>query len=271
VHEALSPLSAPDSTLLFEWTLRDAVTDVTARLYGLDGVFHFWAGDAGWYRIDPVARVIELSKSQDDVRREQRLWSVPTALCFMDRGDIGLHAAAVEVSGAAIMLAAPGRYGKTTLALAFHRMGHRLLTEDTACCRSGSPPVLLPGPTSVRLRPDIFDGNAPAGTRLVSVRNDRVHLVLDSGRAGDGFPVPLKALVFLREPAERVLLEPVKAAQALPDLWTLNFHLPNEAARGRSFSQLAQLASRISIWNLRRPLSLTSLDEVVSRIVDTCS
>ena len=83
---------------------------------------------------------------------------------------------------------------------------------------------------------------------MVSVTNDRVHLVLDSDRAGDGRPVPLKALVFLREPAERILLEPVKAAQALPDLWTLNFRLQSEADRSRSFSQLAQLASSISIW-----------------------
>jgi hypothetical protein len=270
VRETSEPITAPDSALLTEWTLRDPVGDVTARLYGLDGVFHFWTGDAGWYRVDPATRLIEMSQYQDEIRQEQRLWGVPTVLCFLERGDFGLHAAAVEIAGNAVIHAAPGRHGKTTLALAFHRMGHRLLTEDTTCCRLAPGPFLLPGPTSVRLRPDTFDGEAPPATKIVSVRNDRIHLVLDSDRAGDSLPVPIKALVFLRQPAEQIRLEPVKAGQALPDLWALNFHLQNTAARSTSFSQLAQLAGAISIWNLHRPLSLTNLDEVVARIVETC-
>jgi hypothetical protein len=204
------------------------------------------------------------------VRREQRLWGVPTMLCFMERGDFGLHAAAVEVAGAAILLAAPGRFGKTTLALAFHARGYRLLTEDTACCRMAAGPLLLPGPTSVRLRPDIFHGEAPTGTRVLSVGHDRIHLVLKADRAGDSLPVPIKALVFLRGSADHIRLERVKGGEALRDLWALNFHLQNTIARSRSFSQLAQLAGSLSVWNLHRPLSLMNLDEVVSRIVETC-
>jgi len=259
------PARAP----LFEWTLRDIV-DVAARLYDVDGVYLFWTDDVGWFRIDPAARQIEIPTCEDEIRREQRLWSLPAVLCFMKRGDVGLHAAAVEAGGGAIILAAPGRYGKTTLALAFHRMGHRLLTEDTTCLRLDSSPLLLPGPTSVRLRPDMFEGKAPSGTNVVSARNDRIHLVLDSDRAGDANPVPLKALVFLREPADRIRLERVKAPEALPDLWTLSFHFQSESGRRRSFGQLAQLAANISIWNLHRPLSTANLNEVVARIVETC-
>jgi hypothetical protein len=270
VSETAKPITAAEDTLLVEWTLRDPVGDVTARLYGVDGIFHFWTNDAAWYRIDPVARVIEMSECRDEIRREQRLWGVPAVLCFMERGDFGLHAAAVEVDGGAILLAAPGRYGKTTLALAFHRMGHRLLTEDTTCCRLTPDPFLLPGPTSVRLRPDLFSGESPIGTHIVSVTRDRIHLVLDSDRAGSSLPVPLKALVFLRESPEDIVLEPLRASTALPDLWALNFRLQNTIARSRSFSQLAQLASAVSLWNLRRPLAVTNLDEVVSRIVETC-
>jgi hypothetical protein len=270
IREAPTPITAPESPLIAEWVLRDAVGDVTTRLYGLNGIYHFWTNDAGWFRIDPAARVVEISDHANEVRREQRLWGVPAVLCFMERGDFGLHAAAVEVAGAAILLAAPGRHGKTTLALAFHARGYRLLTEDTACCRLASGPLLLPGPTSVRLRPDIFRGEAPTGTRVLSVGNDRIHLVLDSDRAGDSLPVPIKALVFLRDPAEHIFLERVKAGQALRDLWALSFHLQNTIARSRSFSQLAQLAGSISVWNLHRPLSLMNLDEVVSRIVETC-
>jgi hypothetical protein len=270
IREASEGITAPASTLLAEWVLPDAAGDVTTRLYGRNGIFQYWTNDAGWFRVDPAARVIEVSQQENEVRREQRLWGIPTVLCFMERGDFALHAAAVEVGGSAILLAAPGRHGKTTLAVAFHARGYRLLTEDTTCCRLASEPLLVPGPTSVRLRPDIFHGEAPTGTTVVSVRNDRVHLVLDSDRAGDSFPVPIKALIFLRGPAEQIRLEHVETSQALRDLWTLNFHLHNTIGRRQSFTQLAQLGASISIWNLHRPLSLTNLDEVVSRIVDTC-
>jgi len=263
-------LDPVDARLLFEWTLRDSSANVTAKLYEGNGVFHFWTSDAGWYRIDPRARRIEMSAHEDEIRCEQRLWGIPTALCVKDRGDLVLHAAAVEVDGSAIVLAAPGRFGKTTLALAFHRQGHRLLTEDTACFRPSPAPVLFPGPTCVRLRPDMFNGEAPPGTTVAAVRADRIHLALDVDRRGDGGPVPIRAVVFLRESADGVRIEPVSGSEALPDLWTLTFRFQTDTERRRSFVQLAQLAATVPIWNLYRPLNVATLNEVVSRTVNAC-
>jgi hypothetical protein len=264
-------IAAEAATLLYEWTLPDRDGAVNARLYRADGRFHFWTSDAGWFRIDPAARRIEMGEHDDEIRREQRLWGIPTVLCAKDRGDFALHAAAVEVDGAAVMLAAPGRFGKTTLALAFHRRGYRLLTEDTACCRLTTEPLLFPGPACIRLRPDIFTGRAPAGTSVTAVRTDRIHLTIDADRKGDGRPVPIKALVFLREAADRVHLEPVKKSEALPDLWTLTFRIQTDAERRRAFQDLAELATVVPAWNLYRPLQLESLDEVVTHLVETCT
>jgi hypothetical protein len=271
ITELAGPFETPgQETLLFEWTLRDPSADVTARLYGSDGIFQFWTSDAGWYRIDPAARKIEVSEHDDEIRREQRLWGIPAALCYMARGDFALHAAAVEVEGKAIVLAAPGRFGKTTLALAFHRRGYRLLTEDTTCCSLSPNPYVLPGPTSIRVRPDMFHGEAPSGTRVVSVKSDRIHLELDSDRIGNGQGVPIQALVFLRESSDKTYLERLKTSVAIPDLWTLNFRFQSDAQRSRSFSQLARLAGGISVWNLYRPMDVASLDAVVLRLVETC-
>lgn len=270
VVRSATSLEPVDGTLLFEWTLRDPTADVTARLYDANGLFHFWTSDAGWYRIDPLARRIEMSEYSDEIRREQRLWGVPTGLCIKARGDLVLHAAAVEVDGAAIVLAAPGRFGKTTLALAFHREGYRLLTEDTACCSLTPEPVLFPGPTCVRLRPDMFTGQAPPGTTIAAVRSDRIHLTLEPDRKGDGRPVPIRALVFLRESSGEIFVERVNRAEALPDLWTLIFRFQTDAERRRSFSLLAHLAATVPIWNLHRPLDVMKLDEVVSRLVNAC-
>ena len=271
VRQPPESLAAPENTLIAEWVLRDPPHDVVTRLYRDGTKFHYWTNDAGWFRIDPRAARIDISAGENPVRREQRLWGIPSILCFMERGDFGLHAAAVEVGGGAILLAAPGRHGKTTLAVAFHERGYRLLSEDTTCCRVASrEPCVLPGPTSVRLRPDMFNGNAPCGTHVVAVRNDRVHLVLDSERAGTSVPVPIKALVFLREATDRISLEALDGSAAVRDLWALNFHLPDGHERSRAFVQLAQLAKSITIWNVYRPLSMSNMDAVVARIVETC-
>ena len=270
IIETDEPIAAEESTLLYEWTLRDQDRSVNARLFGAEGLFQFWTSDAGWYRIDPTARRIEMGQHDDDIRREQRLWGIPAVLCAKDRGDFAVHAAAVEVDGSAILLAAPGRFGKTTLALAFHRRGYRLLTEDTACCSLSAGPLLFPGPACIRLRPDMFDGQAPAGTTVAAVRRDRIHLALDSDRKGDGRPVPIKALLFLREAGNGTYLEPVKKSEALPDLWALTFRFQTDAERRRVFQDLARLATIVPVWNLHRPLQLDALDDVVTLVAENC-
>jgi hypothetical protein len=269
VRRTAASLEAGDDPPLFTWTLRDPAATVNARLYGREGIFRFWASDAGWYRIDPGTFTIEMSDHPDDIRREQRLWGIPTMVCARHRGDLVLHAAAVEIKGGAVLLAAPGRFGKTTLALALHRCGHRLLTEDTACCTSNAVPSLYPGPTSIRLRPDMFDGVAPQGTTITAVRDDRIHLALDSQRAGNGRPVPIRALVFLRESNDRVFLERVKSGEALPDLWTLSLRFRGVDEHRRAFGQLGHFGAVVPIWNLHRPLRWDTLDEVVARLVET--
>jgi hypothetical protein len=266
---SVSPVSLEPqhATLLFEWSLREKTEDVTARLFQDGAVFYFWTGDAGWYRIDPAAGTIEMSEHTDEIRREQRLWGLPSALCVKHRGGLALHAAAVEVDRGAIILAAPGRFGKTTLALAFHRHGHRLLTEDTTCCSLTPEPVVFPGPTSIRLRPDMFTGEPPPGTTLAAIRPDRIHLALDSQRRGNGRPVPIRAIVFLRESSSEVNVRPVPGTEALKDLWALTFRFHTEGERRDAFRQLARLASAVPIWNLFRPMQVETLEAVVSHLV----
>jgi hypothetical protein len=121
---------------------------------------------------------------------------------------------------------------------------------------------------SIRLRPDTFGGEAPAGTTIADVRSDRVHLTLNPDRTGDGRPVPVKAVVFLREAPDDIRLHPVKRSEALPDLWTLSFRFQTDVERRRAFSQLAKLAASVPVWNLYRPMRLDRLDDVVERLVD---
>jgi hypothetical protein len=268
---------APNSELqqegqpLFEWKLRDNTGDITARLYRSGNTYHFWTGDAGWYRIDPINRMITIPKEGDEVRRELRLWGVPTMLCFVELGDVPLHASAVEIPGGAVLFAAPGRFGKTTLALAFHTRGYRVLSEDLSCCRLTPELALLPGPATLRVRPDMFEGQVPQGTDLVSIRTDRVVLALDSNRSGDCKPVPIRSIVFLRESSDdQIRLERVESVRSLPDLWALSFRPKGDTALAHSFRRLSTLATGAAVWNLHRPLRVDTLNDVIDRIVSVC-
>src|SRR5207245_8966828 len=118
-------------------------------------------------------------------------------LSCMHRRDRPPQAAAVEIESRAVVIAAPGRHGKTTLALAFQRHGYRVLTEDLACCSVASVPRLLPGPPLLRVRPDVYYGHPTAGTHMVEARRNRVYLGGNDDRKGDGAPVPLPAAGFL--------------------------------------------------------------------------
>ncbi len=266
---AREPRRRPDGPPIAWWAMAGVETgqEVDRALYRLDHGFEFWVKDIGVYYIDAARGRIEIPEGGNEIVREQRLWGIPTTLCFMERGDLALHAAAVDVDGSAVLLAAPGRHGKTTLALAFHLQGYRVLSEDLACCRVRPSLELLPGPAILRVRSDVYAGHPPSGTHVVLTRSDRVYLGLDDDRKGSSAPVPIAAVVFLRESLHDTTIERVAPPVALADLWALSFRLRTSESQARSFQQLSRLAGEVPMWNLYRPLHMDNLEPTVARIV----
>ena len=242
-----------------------------ATLHDDGGRFKFWVKGTGWYLIDPHVPEIKVPRGADPVWREERAWGFPAALCFIARGDLPIHAAAVDVGGRALLFAAPGRFGKTTLAAAFLRRGYRLLSEDISCCRLGDPAVVIPGPAMLRVRHDAYEHLDLASTTVVASDDDRVHLALEDGVRGDGEPVPLAGILLLRKGDGPTTVERVTPTDALQDLWALSFKLPTDDDRARSFAGVTQVADRVPIWNLQRRLRYDELDRVIDLVIDTCS
>jgi hypothetical protein len=240
-----------------------------ARIFTEGDRFRLWTDQDGWFEIDPGSRVVTVPREAEAIRREERVWGYPAMLLFLARGDLPIHASAVEVAGDALMFAAPGQHGKTTLATAFHAAGHRLLCDDISCCRVGEPPTVIPGPAVTRIRRDAYERLEIPEVHVTLDEPERVHLAIDDGRRGDGDAVPLRGIVLLRA-SEDLGFERVPAERALPDLWTLIFKLPRDEERARCFQATAALASSVPIWNLHRPLVFDSLPHVVDRIIDTC-
>jgi hypothetical protein len=232
--------------------------------------FWLWVDGGGWFGIDPEYPAIQVPSGVDELRREERLWSIPSLLCFVRRGDLPLHGAAVEVDGRALLLCGPSRAGKTTLAAAFLSAGHRVLSEDLGCCRLSSSPAVLPGPAMLRVRPDVYGRFAFPGTTVVGRDDERVHLALEGDLRGDGGPVPLQAVVLLRE-ADYLRTEQVRPQEALRDLWAVSLKLPEAKDRTRCFHGLIQLTASVPIWNLYRPLTYRGLPSVVQHLAGLCS
>jgi hypothetical protein len=250
--------------LLGEWPLQGTAYPAHARLFRVPCGYEYETSDAGRFRIDLDSGRIEVPRDGDLLLREQRLHGLPMILSFVARGDISLHAAAVEVASGAVMLAAPSRHGKSTLALAFQRAGHRVLSEDLICCRPTTCEA-VPGPALLRIRPDVHSDDLPEGLFIAARREDRVFVGFDPAHAGSSAPVPVRAIVFLRE-STTLSVEPADPVTVLKDLWLLNFRTGTEVSRADAFRNLSALAGSVPSWNLNRPMTLESLTDTVDLI-----
>ncbi len=268
IHEGPTTYEDPDpSRLIVEWR-PTPLRPLRAKLYELGGVYRLWIDGGGWYEIRPGQGEIVVPSQVDPLRREERLWGLPSALCFLARGDRSLHAAAVEVEGGVVLLAGPSRHGKTTLAAGFLAGGFRLLAEDLSCYRMGESPVLYPGPAMLRIRRDVADQITLSGVHQVASDEDRAHLSLADEWRGTSDPLPIKAIVFLKDDAHRIELTPVEGTMALPDLWLLSLHLPNDDDRAVAFESISALADAVPIFDLIRPTTISALPDVVGAVVE---
>lgn len=260
----------PDAPPLLAWAPRPE-HPFHARLWARAHGYDVWVEGMGTYRVEPGEARVVVPRDAEPVRREERLWGIPAALCFTARGDLPLHAAVVEVEGRAIVFTAPGMFGKTTLAAAFLHRGHRVLAEDLACIRVAGGPVVFPGPAVLRVRPDVFSlFGAIEGTRAVADDPERVHLALEEHLRGTADPVPIAAVVLLRRSASEVRLDRADATSLLADLWTVSFNLPTDEDRTRCFAGIVDLVDTVPTYTLDRPLSFASLDRVVDEVIERC-
>ena len=266
VVAAAGPTERPPVEPLGDWALHGTTYPARATLYRVPQGYEYWTTDAGRFLIDLEQGRIEVPADGDEILREQRLHGMPMLLSFAHRGDFSLHAAAVQVGSGAVVLAAPSRFGKTTLAFAFHERGHRLLSEDLVCCRPSSMTV-VPGPALARLRPDVWTGAPPPGMRVIAERPDRIFVAPVAGGRGSSEPLPLRGVVFLRE-SDELRIEAAPSRDAVKDLWHLGFRLPTDVARAESFRQLTELAGSVPLWNVWRPIRLEALAATVDLIID---
>jgi hypothetical protein len=259
----------PRGEEIVRWLPRDG-HPFHGRLLRLAAGYAFWASDAGWFVIDPSIPSIAMDGAvagdpSVPLIRELRLFGVPTSICAIEQGDVALHASGVEIGGEAVLFAGPTMYGKTTLAAALSARGHRLLCEDTARCALAPEPAVFPGPAVVRLRADVAARLHVPNATGRRMPDGRVPLIYDIERRGTGAPVRLRAIVLLR-PGPDVQLSVVPGHQAARDLFAITFRLPLAEQRSAAFARVVDIVAKVPVLDLRRPLTLESIDEVAREI-----
>jgi len=142
-------------------------------------------------------RIVVDSRDDDAELLEHRIASSAICTLLALRGDLVLHAAAVEVDGQAVLFCGPTPRGKSTLARVLGESGCRILGEDgIAVVLDEDGPVAFPGARGVRVR----GGNSGDGT----------HTDLVADPNSEPPPCPVGAVVLLGERGDALEIEPLE-------------------------------------------------------------
>jgi hypothetical protein len=201
-------------------------------------------------------RITVNSTDEDAELLEHRLSSSAVCTLLAMRGDLALHAAAVEAGGRAIVFCGPSLRGKSTLARALGEGDCRLLGEDGIAIELGADgPVAYPGARGVRVRDRDGDGR------------QRTVLLEDPGD-GEAAPCPVATVVLLGERGAGFEAEPLEPARALTLLTPNLIHSGGRASIGGAFQRLAALLGTVPALQVSLPDDLDALPEACQRFLD---
>jgi hypothetical protein len=191
------------------------------------------------------------------------------AALLQQRGQLILHASAVEIAGAAVGFLGGRGAGKSTLAAALYSRGHALLTDDilAVALQNGSPGV-LPGLAQLKLWPDAVTALGGDPVILPPVREGHEKRAQDASARFRSAPLPL-ARLYVLSGGDAPGIEPLTARDAFLDVVTHSYGITwlHGVSGSGEFEARAELVRRVPVRRLRRPAGLDLLGQV-ARLVE---
>ena len=189
------------------------------------------------------------------------------------RGTTCLHASAVALADRAVALVGPAGAGKSTVAAAFCRAGHRVMADDVVPLVVEEGGILAqPAYSQLRLWPDMVSllfGTPDALPRLTPSWDKRA-LDLAATDCFERQPRPLAAVYLLDDvrPGGRVEIQEVPRREAMLTLMTHTYvgYLLNARMRAEEFDCLSQVASTVPVRRIVRPSGGVSPSQLCVRI-----
>jgi hypothetical protein len=194
------------------------------------------------------------------------------------RGHTCLHAAVLQVHARVVALAGAKGSGKSTTSLELVRRGAAVVSDDVAVLAAVDGRVRVAvGPPRLRVRREVADALGVSYDSLVPMwvheeaRPEKRYAEVPVASPGSDGLVPLDAIYILgARDGDAVSARRLSAVEALPRLMTLrhlgDFVAPD--AQARDFTTLADVATRVPVFDLVRPDGLETLDQVVATVLD---
>jgi hypothetical protein len=218
------------------------------------GPFRFTA-----HRADPVRATIRPSADLDVVQDAYRRMVAPMVLQV--RGLEILHSSAAVVEGRVAAFCGISESGKSTMAYAFSRRGHRLWADDAVAFEVGGEGVVAtPLPFRIRLRPaseGFFRGLGTDRHLEDALRVAR----RSSARAPVGVLYALSGL----DRAQTLEVQRMDPGEAFPVILehAYCFTLSDQTRKRQMVQNYLHLVRRVPIYRVRLPAGFGHMDETV--------
>jgi hypothetical protein len=260
--ELTDTFEVPDTSV--QW-LHDVPLADGSRYLRWSGLFQFLISNDG-------LRVT--GNSLDAASRESfyaYLFGQVLSIALVKQGIEPLHATTVVIDGQAVAFLGDCGYGKSSLAAAFLRAGHPVLTDDLLVLRPDAGAWYAhAGPARIKLFPEIAGsllGKDVSGTPLNRL-TPKLIIPLESGPAHWPEPVALKAIYVLNRPnavrSSGVRITRLKPRRALMELLTNTFEstTTDKPRLERQFRFAADVARQIPVKLLSYRRTLDTLPAV---------
>jgi hypothetical protein len=241
---------------------RDYRGKVAAYCFTVDGDYWMSLPGVGSFRFsegtDEVTSIAEPGASPERVRDAYLRGVLPMALQAL--GLEVLHASAVRIDHEVVALCAVSQTGKSTVAYALSRRGHRVFADDAvAYDLAGAAPRALPLPFELHLRPE--------SASFFGVSR------LRAAEKADANPAPLRALCILERahssaPGGPVHIRRLAPAAAFSRVLTHAYCFSLEPSKRQAYlvERYLQLVSLVPVLEVRLWPGLENLERAAAAI-----
>jgi len=190
-------------------------------------------------------------------------------LLLHQRGDLILHANAVDMGDGALVLLGSQGTGKSTTSLALHKKGYNLLADDIIRVKFDveNSPIVFPGFPRIKLWPDV----------IISIQEDPESIPRIHKKAKKHYyplinnflkePQPIRSFYFI-EKNDQTKIEPINSHYSLLNLIKSSycFKFFDEHDLTNNFDHCAKIVQKVPVKKLKIKQSLQDMPQLVKII-----